>query len=309
MNITTQPVYWNLLDRYSSLLKLLRITAWIRRIIRRLRKQPQSTLDNPLTPSELYENQLFWVKTVQEVWFKEEIALLKKGKTLPRSNAMLRLTPFLDKFGLLRVGGRLHFAKLDPEAKHPPILPRSSSLTRLIIEDAHIRTLHGGTQATLSCLRQRFWILGGRVPVRSFILKCVQCVRHRGQRAQQLIGQLPSSRLTPARPFLNTGLDYAGPIPLKTWKGKAARHYKGYITVFICMSTFATHLELVTDYSTEAFLGAFKRFTGRRGICSTLQSDCGTNFVRADAALRKLFVESSKKLNELANLLSDLGTR
>ncbi|XP_071653545.1 uncharacterized protein, partial [Temnothorax longispinosus] len=67
--------------------------------------------------------------------------------------------------------------------------------------------------------------------------------------------------------------------------------------------------ELVTDYTTEAFLAAYKRFTSRRGICSTLSSDCGTNFKGADADLRKLFLASSKELEELAKLLARDGTQ
>lgn len=75
------------------------------------------------------------------------------------------------------------------------------------------------------------------------------------------------------------------------------------------MSTSAIHLELVTDYSTEAFIAAYKRFNGRRGICSTIQSDCGTNFVGADAVLRRRFTEGSKELEEITYLLADIGTK
>lgn len=49
------------------------------------------------------------------------------------------------RLGLLRVGGRLHYAQIDLEAKHPFILPMRSPLTTLVIEDAHRRSLHGGT--------------------------------------------------------------------------------------------------------------------------------------------------------------------
>ncbi|XP_011163133.1 uncharacterized protein LOC105198179 [Solenopsis invicta] len=169
----------------------------------------------------------------------------------------------LDKqYGLLRVGGRLHHAKIDTEAKHPIILPKRSPLTTLIIAEAHYRTLHGGTQLTLGLIRRSYWILGGRAPVRSFILRCVRCTRYRGTRAQQLMGQLPSPRVIPARPFLNSGVDYAGPVSIKTWTGRAARTYKGYLAIFVCLATSAVHIEVVTDYSTEAFIAAYKRFTG-----------------------------------------------
>ncbi|XP_011879793.1 PREDICTED: uncharacterized protein LOC105568594, partial [Vollenhovia emeryi] len=69
------------------------------------------------------------------------------------------------------------------------------------------------------------------------------------------------------------------------------------------------HLELVTDYSTQAFIAAYKRFTARRGICATLHSDCGTNLKGADAELKKLFAAASKQLGDLANLLANNGTQ
>ncbi|XP_011883776.1 PREDICTED: uncharacterized protein LOC105570934 [Vollenhovia emeryi] len=122
------------------------------------------------------------------------------------------------------------------------------------------------------------------------------------------MGQLPSARVTPARPFQNSGLDYAGPIALKTWRGRAARTYKGYLPIFICLATTAIHIEVVTDYTTAGFIAAYKRFTGRRGVCHTLQSDCGTNFLGADAELRRLFDSSPKELRELATLLANDGT-
>lgn len=182
-------------------------------------------------------------------------------------------------------------------SKHLLILPKISSLTSLILSDAHVRSMHGGTQLTLSFVRQSYWILGGRVPIKSFILKCVRCARYRQKRAQQLMGQLPKERLTSSRPFLHSGVDYAGPFDIKTWKGRNARTYKSFTALFVCLSTSAIHIELVTDYTTEAFIAAYKRFTSRRGICSTLSSDCGTNFKGADSELQRLFSSSTEHSN------------
>lgn len=261
-------------------------------------------IDGPLIPMELDLNRKFWVRIVQQTWFAYEIGIILEKKQLPKSNPLARLTPFLDQENLLRVGERLHNVQIDSESKHPLILPRKSPLSLLIIKDAHRRMFYGGTQVTLAFIRRSYWIIGGRAPMRSYILKCGLCVRYRGIRAQQLMDQLPSARVTPTRPFYNRGLDYAGPISLKTWKGRAARTYKGYLAIFVCLATSAVHIEVVTDYTTEAFLAAYKRFMGRRGICASLQSDCGTNFVGADAELRRLFESSSKELKHLASSLT-----
>lgn len=123
------------------------------------------------------------------------------------------------------------------------------------------------------------------------------------------MGQLPSERVIPSRPFLNTGVDYAGPFLIKTWKGRNARTYKGYVALFVCFSTSAIHLELVTDYTTDAFLAAYKRFSSRRGLCATLISDCGSNLKGADAELQRLFSAATEESHRLATLLARDGTQ
>ncbi|KYN03201.1 PREDICTED: uncharacterized protein LOC108773617 [Cyphomyrmex costatus] len=123
------------------------------------------------------------------------------------------------------------------------------------------------------------------------------------------MGQLPSERITPSRPFTHTGIDYAGPFLIKTWKGKNARTYKSYVALFVCFATSAVHLELVTDYSSDAFIAAYKRFVSRRGICTTLTSDCGTTLKGADSELRKLFSQACQESSTIAILLANNGTQ
>ncbi|XP_044755080.1 uncharacterized protein LOC123314032 [Coccinella septempunctata] len=122
------------------------------------------------------------------------------------------------------------------------------------------------------------------------------------------MGQLPEPRVRPSRPFLHTGVDYAGPLTLKAWKGRGAKTHKGWVCVFVCFATSAVHLEAVSDYTTELFIAAFRRFTARRGICETLYSDCGTNFMGADATLKTMFSKASSQNQVIAELLLKEGT-
>ncbi|XP_044575258.1 uncharacterized protein LOC123259058 [Cotesia glomerata] len=183
------------------------------------------------------------IKFTQGQYFAREIHTLQDGDGLPKDNCITKLTPFIDHQGVLRVVGRLKHALLDPEEKHSAILPRQSPLTSILIDDSHHKTLHGGTQLTLADLCKSVWIIGGHVPVRSFILRCAICTRHRGERAQQLMGQLPAARVQPTRAFLHTGLDYARPITLKTFQGRGTITYKG--CMFVCMSVcLRLHVQL-----------------------------------------------------------------
>ncbi|XP_071582573.1 uncharacterized protein, partial [Temnothorax nylanderi] len=189
------PQLWDLLFKFSNLTKLLRITALCRKFIFKLKGIKKLELTTFLTVSEIEAERRFWVKSIQNASFSSEIKVLQKGQSLPKSNSLAILTPYLDSDGLLRVGGRLQHSQLPDNSKHPLILPKTSAFTTLVIADAHSRTLHGGTQITLSFIRQNYWIVGGRQAVKSFILKCVKCARYRQQRAQQLMGQLPTIHL------------------------------------------------------------------------------------------------------------------
>ncbi|XP_033228860.1 uncharacterized protein LOC117180470 [Belonocnema kinseyi] len=279
ISTTVKPVktQWELLTKYSDLNKLLRIRALCKRFI-------------------LHS-------------FEKEHKLLSKGESLPNSHYLSRLTPFIDFRGTLRLGRRLQASLLPLNSKHPFILPKESPSTRLIISDAHQYSLHRGTQDTLAYIRRDCWILGRRTQVSAYIWKCIRCARFRQKRARQLMGQLPANRVAPSRPFLHSGVDYAGPINLKTWKVRAARCYKAYIALFVCHSTSAIHLELVADYTADAFVTAYKRFTARRGICATLRSDCGTNLKGADVQLQALFSSSSAELGKLYSLMTRDGTQ
>ncbi|XP_043285700.1 uncharacterized protein [Venturia canescens] len=123
------------------------------------------------------------------------------------------------------------------------------------------------------------------------------------------MGQLPSTRVTPARAFLFTGVDYAGPVSLRSWRGRGHKTYKGWLCIFVCFTTSAMHLEVVTDATTDTFIAAFRRFTGRRGHVHTLYSDCGKNFQGADAELRRLFNGGTRESQQLAQLLTNDGTK
>ncbi|GAB1869103.1 Integrase catalytic domain-containing protein [Camponotus japonicus] len=121
------------------------------------------------------------------------------------------------------------------------------------------------------------------------------------------MGNLPRGRVTPAHPFLRTGVDYAGPIFTRTSKGRGQRAHKAFIAVFICLCSRAVHLEVVSGYSSEAFLAALRRFISRRGLCKEIYSDCGTNFVGADKELRELFRASSTDGHRISQAISKEG--
>ena len=59
------------------------------------------------------------IKSVQEGYFKDEIEALKKKQRLKASSCIIRLDPFMDSKGLLRVGGRICKSALEKNIQHP----------------------------------------------------------------------------------------------------------------------------------------------------------------------------------------------
>lgn len=111
------------------------------------------------------------------------------------------------------------------------------------------------------------------------------------------MGSCPTARVTPARLFERTGVDYCGPFTIKLAPGRGHKTDKAYVAVFVCMATRAIHLELVSRLSSEKFLEAFRRFVGRRGHVKEMFSDNGKNFVGAKSLMEQILatlVEASK---------------
>ncbi|XP_075163099.1 uncharacterized protein LOC142235724 [Haematobia irritans] len=295
-NSAIRKTYPDIFCRFSKLQTLLRVVSLCFRFVHNCRN-PDKRLTDPLSLSEINMTLNILVKVTQRLDFSNEIASISAGKSINRS-PILKLLPFLDENGLLRVGGRLQNSNFAYDIKHPLILSKCNPLSYLIIVDAHERTLHGGVTLTMSFVNRRFWIVSGNQLAKGVVHRCIKCYKYIAKTSQQVMGNLPAVRLNMTRPFRHSGVDYAGPILIKNSNLRSSTVSKGYICLFICMVTKAIHLEAVTDMTTTAFLAAFKRFISRRGTCTDIYSDCGTNFVGASKELRILHNKNLKSLSE-----------
>ncbi|XP_055585300.1 uncharacterized protein LOC129738142 [Uranotaenia lowii] len=290
------------ISKYSTHSKLIRATAYWLRLIESCCQPKENMQRGFLSVQELQDAEMSIIKKIQNESFHEELKQLRLLKPVPRSSPLrwfnLKVTPD----GILRIGGRLSHSDESFDAMHPMVLPAKHPFTEMLFAHHHEALLHAGPQLLLSTIRQRYWPLGGRHVVRKVVHKCQRCFRARPQILQQLMGNLPRSRVIVSRPFTKCGVDYFGPVFLKAGRRNAA--IKTYVAVFGCMTTKAVHLELVGDLSTERFLQALRRMIGRRGKVSDMYSDNGTNFVGARNQLRELFAQlKNKQHNETVSKL------
>ncbi|XP_054745473.1 uncharacterized protein LOC129249827 isoform X3 [Anastrepha obliqua] len=288
--------YPQILYKFSTLGKTISVTAYIFRFYYNATSQPRRF--GNLTAAELKSafNRLLYLS--QRYEYHEEIKQLLQTGELQKSNPIKKLNPFICGEGFLRVGGRLQLADIPENMKHPFLLSKKNPLTLLLFTDAHTRTLHGGIQLMITFIRRNYWIPNARRIAETVLKRCLVCFRYTAKVAEQLMGQIPAVRLTPARPFLHSGVDFAGPIDVRQSSLRNARTSKGYICIFLCMVSKAVHLECVSSLSTEAFIAAFRRFISRRGKCTQLYLDCGTNFVGASSLLHTMHQRNTASIPE-----------
>ena len=94
----------------------------------------------------------------------------------------------------------------------------------------------------------------------------------------QRMAPLPDARVLPAPPFSAASVDLFGPLTLKdavkqvaTRSGSATG--KAWGLMIVCQASSAVAIEIVHDYSMDAFIMAFRRFCARYGTPTSLVSD------------------------------------
>ena len=264
------------IERYSSLTRLLRVTAYVLRFINNCRKHAEKKVGE-LEAEEIQRSETFWVILTQKE-FKSE-------RKFEQVSKQLRI--YEDHKGVLRAQGRLEKAKLHINRIFPIVLPDRGHFIELLVRDAHFKVMHGGVNDTMAFLRERFWVLRLRQIARRLLRKCFICRLIEGKPySGRPFPPLPKFRVLIDDPFSTTGTDYAGPLFVKTMPmdGKTG---KVYIFLFTCTSTRAIHLELVRDLGAQSCILGLRRFIGRRGAPKLIISDNAKAF-KADETKRFL---------------------
>ena len=296
-------------QQFSNLKKLTRVIAYCQRFINNCRTTKANRQTSTLSTQELDQALNCCIKIAQRIEFELEFKELSTNQEVAANSSLKTLHPFIDKEGLIRVGGRLQHSTLPYQTIHQMILPSNHHLSKLIVSAEHIRILHAGPQLLIASLREKFWIPRIRNMVKTVLHKCLTCYKLKAQATQQLMGELPTARVQPSRPFLTTGVDYAGPVSLRLGTPRSKTIIKGYIAIFVCFATKAIHIEVVTSLTTESFLAALRRFIARRGRPRHIHSDNGTNFIGAANELRSIYkmLHSSSEMTTIRDYLTSEG--
>jgi hypothetical protein len=289
-----------LLERYSDYGLAMRVVAWMLRFIFNSRlKSAKERRGSFLSVKAIQQAGNQCIRSAQLECYPEEMAALEKKRSLKSSSPLLKLSPFIDKDGVMRVGGRLDNGPFSYDVKHPKILPHEHPITRLIIMREHDLLVHPSAERLLSSIRSRFWIIKGRVAIKRYLYKCLTCKRHRAMPCIPLMAPLPRHRLAPFnRPFTYVGLDFFGPCNITIYRRKEKR----YVLLFTCLNTRAVHLEVTASLDLSSFLIAFASFSARRGRPSVVYSDNGTQIVAGNKEIQQ-GIERLKKQNLVGQMI------
>ena len=238
------------------------------------------------------------IRAEQEQYFKTEIDYLK-FKTGPVPMKVRKMSLFLDKSSILRVGGRLTHASIGWAQKYPILLSRDSSLIPLRIQEFHETMKHGGPGLTRTALQQLYWIPRVSRLISRVISKCFKCRKATGPPLRPPgPPALPPERAT-LDPMAVIGVDLTGHFNVK---GQNNQITKVYLAFFTCCSMRYINIELMDNMSSECFLLAFRRHCSQFITPLRIWSDNATYFVKAAEVLGEelgdeFLTEVAEKMN------------
>ena len=203
----------------------VRIMAWIRRFLTNCKLKKLVRVTGPLTTKDIHQQVEWWIKRVQ----------YSSSGTDEFQEDKLRLNLQLNSAGLYECRGRI-------QGEFPLYLPPAARLSKKIVEDAHIVTLHGGVGLTMTLVRRDYWIPRLRQLTKKVINNCFGCKKFRTTAFHSPPpAKLPTDRTIGSTPFQVIGVDYAGPMEYKI---SSTKNGKAHILLFACSLTRAIHLEL-----------------------------------------------------------------
>ena len=298
-----EDMFLTIIEKFSSLTKLQRTIAYVIRFSYNI-KHRNTRKHGPLSITELKESLLLCAQSTQRYYFEKELKLIKQNKYSNLPKSFKKLSPFIDSFGTLLVGGRLKNSNLPYISKHPILLPSNCHLAKLICDHFHKLSMHSGATVTQALIQKQWWIFSLRKLLRNRIFSCLQCYKLKAKPPMPYMANLPSPRVQPSKPFTHCGVDFCGFFQVKESQRRNSRIYKAYLCIYICLCTKAAHLEMVSDLSTEAFIASFDRFSSRRSLPQVMYSDCGTNFKGACRELKEIQHWLKDNENEITSSLA-----
>ena len=163
-----------------------------------------------------------------------------------------------------------------------PLTDSESPIARAIVDEIHwhhLDVMHGGVESVLRLVQCSCYILGGRQLVKKVKRECKKCRLLQKRGVKVMMGPVQDANLCIGPAFYYSQVDICGPFNAYSNANKRAT-LKIWFVVFCCCTTGAVDCRVMEDYSSDAFVMAFVRFSCRFGYPKKLLPDEGSQLVK-----------------------------
>jgi hypothetical protein len=181
-----------------------------------------------------------------------------------------------------------------------PAVERHSPLAYAIVNDVHWNNpvvKHMGIETTWRYVLMKAYVMEGRDLVTKVRHSCERCRFLCKRTIEVAMGSLSGLNLAIAPAFYMTQLDLAGPFKAYCQHNRRST-IKIWLLVYCCTTTSATKVKVMEDYSTQAFINAFIRFSSDFGYPKKIQIDEGSQLVKGCETLKLDFVDIKSRLHK-----------
>ena len=162
-----------------------------------------------------------------------------------------------------------------------PMTDSHSPIAYAIVNETHWYhpdVSHKGVESVLRNAQYVAHIIGGRDLVKAMRKGCAKCRALHEKNVKAAMGLVGAYNLRVAPPFYFTQCDLCGPVSAYSPANKRAT-LKIWFTVFCCTVTGAVDIQVMENYTADAFVMAFVRFSCRFGYPKLLMPDEGSQLV------------------------------
>ena len=181
-----------------------------------------------------------------------------------------------------------------------PLVDRYSPLAFSVINEIHwyhSDAKHSGSDTVFRYVLQIAHVLEGRSLVNLIKDDCARCRFLRKRAIEVAMGPKSDVNFCIAPPFFMCQVDMFGPFNSYSNVNKRAST-KIWFVVFVCCTTGAVDLKVTEDYTTDAFILAFTRFSCKVGYPRKLLPDAGSQLVKGCSSMKVVFYDVGHRLKE-----------
>ena len=288
-----------LLLHHSDLNTVLNIVAYCLR-------WKSMDVERTIKPSqaEKFKALLCLVKRSQELYFMEELQLLRVERDVTKNSKIFKLSPFLDEDQIIRSNSRLACNEDPTLEDFPIILDGRSTLARMYVQMTHKLTAHTGRSTLIFHVRKHFYITKLVKLCDMIVSKCTVCAKHRKKQQTQMLGNvhekfIPNPLSSPVQVFKYIAYDHLGQYAIKN----GTRTKKIFVLAIACMISRYIRFVIIPSVTAESIFLALETHMALYRRAETVFTDRFSSYLVVNEFYSEMFLQLNRKLQNMGTRL------